>query len=428
MPTSIRSLLKPILIVTSGNFLEMFDFMVYGYYAQGISRAYFPNDDAFASMMATFAAFGAGFLMRPIGAIVLGAVLDRYGRRFGLLLTLGLMALGTLTIAFTPSYAHIGAAAPVLVVFGRLIQGLSAGVEVGGVSVYLFEIAQPGNKGFVASWQSASQQLAVVFAAVIGVSVGSLLSPQEMAAWGWRIPFIIGCALIPFLLIARSQLQETAEFAQRKVRPGLKDIARAMWSNGPIVLLGSMMVTLTTVAFYLITAYTPTYGSSVLHLSLTSAFVVTLCVGLSNFVILPISGALSDRIGRKPFLIAPAVAIILTSYPALSWLVSSPSFVRLLAVELWLSIGYAMYNGVLIVYLAEVMPLSVRTSAFSLAYSLATALFGGFTPLICTWLIHVTGNKAAPAFWLSGAGVVALIGVLVLSSMRNGVGERTAPS
>jgi MFS family permease len=426
MTSSARSLLKPILIVTSGNFLEMYDFMVYGYYAQGVAKAYFPSGDAFASLMATFAAFGAGFLMRPIGAIVLGAVLDRYGRRLGLLLTLGLMAVGTLTIAFTPAYAHIGVAAPLLVVAGRLIQGLSAGVEVGGVSVYLFEIARPENRGFVASWQSASQQLAVVFAALIGVLMASALSQQDMAAWGWRIPFIIGCALIPFLLIARSQLQETSEFLRREVRPGLAEIARTIWSNGPTVLLGTMMVTLTTVAFYLITAYTPTYGSSVLHLSLTSAFVVTLCVGVSNFVILPVSGAVSDRIGRRPLLIGAALAIVLTSYPGLSWLVSSPSFMRLLIVELWLSVAYATYNGALIVYLADMMPKAVRTSAFSLAYSLATALFGGFTPLICTWLIHRTGNRAAPGYWVSGAGIVALIGILAIRDGKDG--RRTGDS
>jgi MFS family permease len=412
-----KSGLSPIgsvLIVSAGNFLEMYDFMVYGYYAGAIAKAYFPGEDPYASTMAAFAAFGAGFLMRPIGAIVLGAVIDRHGRRNGLLLTLGLMAVGTLTIAATPAYARVGLAAPLLVLAGRLTQGLSAGVELGGVSVYLAEIAGPSNRGFMVSWQSASQQVAVVFAAAIGLIASAALSKAAMAAWGWRIPFVIGCALIPFLFMIRRGLQETPEFVARTDRPGMGDILSSVARNGVVVGLGAMMATLTTVAFYMITAYTPTYGAGVLHLSLTGAFVVTLCVGASNLVLLPIAGAASDRIGRPPLLIGAAGIVLTTGYPALRWLASDPGFGRLLAVELWLSAAYAAYNGAMVVYLTEVMPKAVRTSGFSLAYSLATASFGGFTPLVCTWLIHRTGDKAAPGLWLSAAAVVGLIGTLGL--------------
>jgi len=409
--------LRSVFIVSGGNFLEMYDFMVYGYYAEAIARAYFPSADPYASTMAAFAAFGAGFLMRPVGAILLGAVIDRHGRRGGLLITLGLMAVGTLTIAVTPSYARVGLAAPLLVLAGRLVQGLSAGVEVGGVSVYLAEIAGPSNKGFMVSWQSASQQLAVVFAALIGVVAAAGLTKAEMSAWGWRLPFIIGCALIPFLFLIRRRLEETPDFLARTERPSLSAILASVGRNGVVVLLGAMMATLTTVAFYMITAYTPTYGAGVLHLSSQSAFLVTLSVGLSNLLLLPVAGAVSDKIGRTPLLIGAAGLVLLTSYPALRWLVAEPSFARLLAVELWLSAVYAAYNGAMVVYLTEVMPKAVRTSGFSLAYSLATALFGGFTPLVCTWLIHRTGDKAAPGLWLSTAALVGLIGVLGLRAV-----------
>jgi MFS family permease len=401
-------------IVSSGNFLEMYDFMVYGYYAQAIGRAYFPATDPYASTLATFAAFGAGFLMRPVGAVVLGAVVDRLGRRTGLLITLGLMAVGTAAIAATPGYARIGLAAPLAVLIGRLVQGLSAGVELGGVSVYLAEMATPGTRGFWVSWQSASQQVAVVFAALLGVILADRLDARAMMAWGWRIPFILGCALVPFLFVIRSQLEETPEFAQRKERPSVRAILAAVGGHAPVILLGTMMVTLTTVAFYLVTAYTPTYGAAELRLSLRTAFIATLCVGLLNFMLLPAAGALSDRIGRTPLLVAAALLLLLTAYPALRWLVAAPSFQRLLAVELWLAALYATYNGAMVVYLTEVMPPAARTSAFSLAYSLATALFGGFTPLVCTWLIHATGDKAAPGFWVAAAAGVALIGVLGL--------------
>ena len=409
-----------VLLVSGGNFLEMYDFMVYGYYAGAIATAFFPSGDPYASTLAAFAAFGAGFLMRPLGAVWLGAFIDRHGRRKGLLLTLALMAVGTLTIAVTPPYARLGLAAPLMVLAGRLLQGLSAGVELGGVSIYLSEIAGPTNRGFLVAWQSASQQVAVVFAAAIGLAAGASLTRTQMADWGWRIPFLVGCALIPFLLLVRSRLAETPVFLARAARPGVRAILASLGGNAPVVALGAMMATLTTVAFYLITAYTPTYGAGVLRLSLPAAFAVTLCVGLSNLVLLPLAGAASDRLGRPPLLIGAAAALLLTSYPALRWLVADPGFARLLMVELWLSAGYAVYNGAMVVYLTEVVPAAARTAAFALAYSLATALFGGFTPLVCTWLIHVTGDKAAPGLWLSAAAAVGLAGVAGLSGRREG--------
>src|SRR6059058_569401 len=206
--------------VSSGNFLEMYDFMVFGYYASAIGQAFFPAGNAFLSLMLSLMTFGAEFLMRPLGAIVLGAYTDRHGRRAGLLLTLSLMAAGTLSLACTPGYEVLGWLAPTLVVAGRLLQGFSAGAELGGVSVYLAEIATPGHKGFYVSWQSASQQAAVIFAAILGVILSSVLPPQKMMLWGWRIPLLLGCAILPFLFRLRRSLQETDEFIARKHRPG----------------------------------------------------------------------------------------------------------------------------------------------------------------------------------------------------------------
>src|ERR1700738_2727197 len=197
--------------VISGNFLEMYDFMVYGYYASAIAKTYFPSGNDFVSLMLSLSVFGAGFMMRPLGALVLGAYIDRHGRRKGLILTLGLMAMGTLAVAAVPGYATIGIIAPVLVLLGRLLQGFSAGVELGGVSVYLSEIATKGNKGFYCSWQSGSQQVAVVFAALLGVILHDALPPEQMSAWGWRVPFLIGCLIVPFLFLIRRSLKETDE-------------------------------------------------------------------------------------------------------------------------------------------------------------------------------------------------------------------------
>jgi len=351
--------------------------------------------------------------MRPIGAIVLGSYIDRVGRRSGLILTLGLMSIGTAVIATLPGYATLGLIAPFVILVSRLIQGFSAGVELGGVSVYLSEIATPGHKGFYVSWQSASQQVAVMFSALVGVVLSFVLPPESMDRWGWRVPFFIGCLIIPLLFALRRSLAETDEFLARKQHPTGSQILRILLANWSIVFVGLLMVTMTTVSFYLITAYTPTFGASVLHLAALDSLLVTFCVGLSNFIWLPVMGALSDRIGRRPILITFTVLALLTAYPAMSWLTNAPSFGRLLLVQLWLSFIYGSYNGGMVVMLTEIMPVEVRTAGFSLAYSLATAVFGGFTPAICTYLINATGNRAMPGVWMSCAAALGLVGAII---------------
>jgi MFS family permease len=324
------------------------------------------------------------------------------------------MSIGTLVIAVLPGFAALGLLAPFLILVSRLIQGFSAGVELGGVSVYLSEIATPGHKGFYVSWQSPSQQVAVMFSALLGVLLTFLLPPAAMDKWGWRVPFLFGCLTIPLLFLLRRSLPETDAFLARKHTPTISQIMGTIAANWGIVLIGIMMVTMTTVSFYLITAYTPTFGASELHLAPTGNLIVTLCVGLSNFIWLPVMGALSDRIGRRPILIIFTLMAVATAYPAMNWLVGAPSFSRLLLVELWLSFIYASYNGGMVVMLTEIMPLEVRTAGFSLAYSLATAIFGGFTPAICTYLIHVTGNRAMPGAWMSCAAALGLIAAILV--------------
>ena len=414
-PVRVRTF-GPVVRVASGNFLEMYDFQVFGYYAPAIARAFFPSGNEFASLLLSLVTFGAGFLMRPLGAIALGAYMDHRGRRDGLLLTLGLMAIGTVSIVCTPSYASIGLIAPLLVVAGRLVQGLSAGVEAGSVSVYLYEFATPGHKGFYTSWQAASQQVAVMFAAVLGLGLTSRLTNDQMTRWGWRLPLLVGCMIIPLLFLLRRSLRETPEFLQRKRHPSPREILRTLVGNWRIVVLGILLAAMNTVWFYMITIYTPTFGSAVLHLAARDNMVVTLCVGTSNFFWIPIMGAVSDRIGRRSQLAAVSVLALLTAYPVLSWLVNGASFSRMMAVELWLSFLFASYNGAMAPFLTEITPADVRTSGFSLVHSSAAAIFGGFTPAISTYLIHATGNGAIPGLWLSFATACGLIATALLSS------------
>ena len=410
--TAFRSIVR----VASGNFLEMYDFMVFGYYAAAIGHAFFPSGNAYVSLMLSLATFGAGFLMRPLGAVVLGAYADRHGRRAGLLLTLTLMSFGIVSIACTPGYATLGLLAPLLVLIGRLLQGFSAGMELGGVSVYLAEIAPPGRKGFYVSWQSASQQVAVMVASLVGVVLTSRLTPEDMTQWGWRVPLLLGCLIIPVLFLLRRSLTETAEFTARRHHPGITEILSSLRANWKIVLVGTLMVVMTTVSFYMITAYTPTFGSTVLHLSSLDSLIVTLCVAASNLFWLPVMGSFSDRVGRKPLLLACTIAMLVSAYPVMAWLATAPDFSRLLITELWFSFLYASYNGAMVVLLTEIMPVEVRTSGFSLAYSLATAIFGGFTPVVSTYLIHTTHNPAIPGLWLSFAAACGLGAALTVKN------------
>src|ERR1700760_3246760 len=419
----IKSRIGAILRATSGNFLEQFDFFLFGFYAQDIAKAFFPAQNDTAALLNAYGVFWLGALMRPVGAVVLGAYIDRIGRRQGLIVTLALMALGTVVIAFCPSYASIGIAATIIVLVGRLIQGFSAGVELGGVSVYLSEIATPGNRGFYTSFQSSSQQVAIFVAAVIGFVLREAMPADTFldsigGIATWRIPFLIGCLIIPVIFFLRRTLEETPEFLKMKKHPTANEVFASAIANWRIVVLGMMIAVLTTTTFYFVTVYTPTFGKSVLKLSTQDALLVTLLVAVTNFIWNPVGGALSDRIGRKPVLLTIACLSFVTAYPALHWLVAAPTFGKMLTVEMMFSFYFGMYSGTMLGALVEVVPTHVRTTCFSLAFALAAGLFGTFTPFASTWLIDHTGDKASPGYWLMCAAVLGIIAALVV--YRNG--------
>ncbi len=420
-PPAIQSRIGAILRATSGNFLEQFDFFLFGFYASAIAKAFFPAQNDTAALLNTFGVFWLGALMRPVGAIVLGAYIDRIGRRKGLIVTLAIMAVGTVVITICPTYATIGIAAPIIVLVGRLLQGFSAGVELGGVSVYLSEIATPGNRGFYTSFQSASQQVAIVVASIVGFGLNELMPADMVAAWGWRIPFFLGCLIIPVIFILRRTLEETPAFLSMKKHPTTSEVFSSAAANWRIILLGMMLAAMTTVTFYFVTVYTPTFGKNVLKLSTQDALLVTLLVGITNFIWNPVGGALSDRIGRKPVLLAITGLSFVTAYPALLWLTAAPSFGKLLAVEMMFSLYFGVYSGTMLGSLVEVVPAHVRTTCFSLAFALAAALFGTFTPFASTILIDRTGDKASPGFWLmcaAASGFIAAIAIYRGSAVR----------
>jgi MFS transporter, MHS family, citrate/tricarballylate:H+ symporter len=418
----IKSRVGAILRATSGNFLEQFDFFLFGFYAQDIAKAFFPAADETAALLNAFGVFWLGALMRPIGAIVLGAYIDRIGRRQGLIVTLSLMALGTVVIAFCPGYAAIGIAAPIIVLIGRLIQGFSAGVELGGVSVYLSEIATPGNRGFYTSFQSSSQQVAIFVAAIIGfVLKQGIPGDSFLDSMGgiakWRIPFFVGCIIIPVIFVLRRSLEETPAFLAMKKHPTASEVFASAIANWRIVILGMMIAVLTTTTFYFITVYAPAFGKE-LNLSPTGTLLVTLLVAVTNFIWNPVGGAVSDRIGRKPVLLTIAGLSFVTAYPALSWLSTEPTLGKLLAVQMMFSFYFGVYSGTMLGCLVEIVPAHVRTTCFSIAFALAAALFGTFTPYVSTKLISLTDqDKASPAFWLMFG---ALLGIIAALSVYRG--------
>ncbi len=387
-----RKKIGDVIRVASGNFLEQYDFFVYGFYDSYIGRAFFPNEDPIASLMLSFATFGVGFLMRPLGAVILGAYIDRHGRRVGLILSL---TVGTLSIAVTPSYAQIGMAAPLIVLVGRLLQGFSAGVELGGVSVYLAELATPGNRGFYTSWQSASQQVAAIVAALIGVALSASVSQADMAAWGWRIPLLIGCSVIPVILWLRRSLAETEAFHQIQnaqcvgsVPHGGAKLESRAHRHGPVDLHHDDVL-----PEYGLHADVRTGGSS------PRGHVRPGCGRVRRL------GEFHLVAGRgrhfRPDRALPAAVRnsraghrVVVSRHALA--VGAPSFAKLLAVVMLYSSFFGLYNGAMIPLLAEMMPPAVRTAAFSLAFSLATAVFGSFTPLVSTWLIKSRTGRRRP--------------------------------
>jgi MHS family citrate/tricarballylate:H+ symporter-like MFS transporter len=419
-PPQIKSRIGAILRATSGNFLEQFDFFLFGFYAPYIAKAFFPSQDETAALLNTFGVFWLGALMRPVGAIFLGAYIDRIGRRLGLIVTLAIMAVGTLTITLCPTYASIGVAAPAIVLIGRLLQGFSAGVELGGVSVYLSEIATPGNRGFYTSFQSASQQVAIFVAALIGYALNEFVQGDTVMAFAggggiakWRIPFFIGCLIVPVIFVLRRTLEETPAFLSMKKHPSTSEVFASAAVNWKIILLGMMLAAMTTVTFYFVTVFTPSFGKE-LHLSAQDSLLVTLLVAVTNFIWNPVGGALSDRIGRRPVLLAITGLSFVTAYPVLIWLTAAPTFGKLLAVGMMFSLYFGVYSGAMLGALVEIVPAHVRTTCFSLAFALAAALFGTFTPFAALKLTAITGDKASPGFWLMCAAASGFIAAIAI--------------
>jgi MFS family permease len=408
---------RTIVATTIGNALEFFDFTVYGFLALVIGKLFFPTFDSYGQLLLTVASFGVGFIMRPLGGIVIGAYADRAGRKKAMTLTIFLMALGCAMIAATPTYAQIGVAAPVLIVLARLIQGFSAGGEVGASTTLLVEHATPANRGYLASWQFASQGLGILLGAAVVGGLSFALGPQGMESWGWRVPFVIGMLIAPVGMYIRRHLEESLDVKAVPApgaAPRRSSLSEVCGEHGKTVLSAVLAITGGTAAAYVVTFYMPTYAVRELGLPPTVALFGAALTGLLSFALAPLVGLLSDRTGRKRLIVWGRIAMMLLIYPGFLWLNMSPTPAVLFTVVGLLSIALVVQTVPAITMLPEMFPKHVRASGMSLVYSVGVSVFGGFSPFVSTWLVGASGNKLAPAWYLLGMTLVSLLGLLWL--------------
>ncbi|MFM0305951.1 MFS transporter [Paraburkholderia sediminicola] len=406
---------KAVISATIGNALEWFDIIVFGFFAITISKIFFPAKDEFTSLLMTVATFGVSFFVRPIGAIVLGVYADRAGRKAALSLSMLMMTAGTLTIGFAPTYASIGAWAPVLIVISRVIQGFSAGGEFGSSTTFLLEHTPESERGFYASWQVASQGLTALLAALFGLMV-ALLPADAQLSWGWRVPFFFGALIGPVGFYIRRKVDETPQFVAEVQKPVTADVCASAtpsrWRGLAGLLPATGLIVLSTIGSYVLLLYMPTYAIRQLHLTPSLAYYSVMAAGTVQFVLSPYFGTLSDRIGAARVMVPGALVVGLGMYPALAYIDATPSVMRLVAMQFVLGIGLAAYFAPVPALMGRLFPTRSRTTGLSVSYSLAVTIFGGFAPFIVTWLIGKTGDNLAPAYYVGFGALVSLVALI----------------
>ncbi len=388
----------------AGNALEFYDFLAYTTFAVYIGRAFFPARTEFASLLLSLATFGVGFVTRPVGGFLIGSFADRAGRRPALMLTIGLMAFGTLAVAATPSYSVIGIGAPVILVIARLIQGLALGGEVGPSTAVLLECAPPGWRGAYVSWQAASQGVAILAAGLIGAALGAILDKEQLASWGWRVPFALGLVIVPVGLYIRRRLPETLlAAASRRGGSALQVILRRHLRS---LVLGILIIMCLTISTY-VGNYMTTYALTTLGLPASQAMLATMVQGAIIAGLAFWGGRLSDRFGRKPVMVISRIAVILVIYPAFLFLATVKTTWALLSVQALLTV-LGMGSVAALAALTEIFPNEVRSSGLAICYAVSVSVFGGTTQFVIAWLIGTTGDPLSPAYYVIATSLISL--------------------
>jgi len=404
--------IRHVIAVSVGNALGFYDFLTYVYFAVYISKAFFPSGDPTAALLSAYAASFVGFLARPVGAMIIGPMGDRIGRKAAMTFSFALMGVGVVGVALTPTYAQIGIAAPILVVLFRLVQGFALGGEVGPTTAYLIEAAAPERRGFYASLQYATQDAGVLVAGIIGTVLAATLTADQLQGWGWRVAILIGASIVPFGLWMRRSLPETLHTADdAALAPdatvGSTAAKTSLRPYAPLIVYGLMMLAAGTIGSY-VGSYMTTYALTELKLPATVAFGVIIVNGGFAVIFEPISGWLSDKYGRKVVMLLPGVAMLASIFPAF-WLIAAyrTPFVFYAAIA-WVTILQALSTTPVVTVLTETLPPRVRSGVVSTVYAFAISIFGGSTQFMLTWLLAATKNPLVPAYYWTVAAVVGL--------------------
>ena len=402
---------KSIAAITIGNGLEFYDFVVYSFFATLIGRLYFPVSDPTGQLLLSFATFGVGFLMRPLGGLLIGMYADRVGRKPAVALTLWLMGLSSVIFVVTPTYAQIGMLAPIMILLARLVQGFAIGGEMGASTALLLEYADNRSRGFYTGWQPFSQGLAALFGALVGLFLSNVLEPAALEAWGWRAAFVIGILVIPVGLVIRRRLEETAPAAAESESGSTMQLLR---EHRRALVASILLMVGVASSTYIVVYYLSNYAVSQLHMPLSLGIWAACVAAAVQVVLSPFAGWLSDRLGRRPVVLWSRVALLVMIYPAFVLINAEPSLTRLLLVVGCLSVPMSMTSPASMVLVSEVLPQRLRATGLSIAYCVAIAIFGGFAQFFSTELIHLTANPNAPAFYVIGCGLVSLIGLAMV--------------
>jgi MFS family permease len=417
MSTATRN--RQIFAAVIGNALEWYDFVIYGFMTVIISRLFFPADSEYASLLIAMATFGVGFFMRPVGGVLIGLYADRRGRKAALQLIILLMTIATAMIAFAPTYAAIGIAAPAIMVLARLLQGAATGGEFASATAFLIESSPPERRGFFGSLQMVGQSIAALSGATAGMLVTQGLTPEQIDDWGWRLPFLFGLLIGPVGLWMRRHLSETEEFVaasqDETQHLGLIAVLREHLRD---VLVCFGLVVSATIMFYVVLIYMPTYAKTQLNIPLKDAFTAQVAGLIFLTVLIPLFGILSDRIGRRAVLMLAALLYLVLTYPMMAWMLAEPSLIRLAIMQVALCSAIAVGFGAISTALAEQFPVRQRSTGLALAYNMAVMIFGGFAQLIVTWLIKETGSLLAPSFYVMFGATVGLVAAYFINDQR----------
>ena len=406
---------KEIVAASIGNALEFYDLLIYGYFAVVIGKLFFPSDNETTSLLLAVGSFGISFLMRPLGAMVLGSYADRAGRKASLTMSILIMMIGTAMITFTPSYEQIGLAAPLIIIVARMLQGFSTGGEFGAATAFMVEHADAKRRGFFASWQLSTQGLATILAAGVSALLSYLLTDVQLNDWGWRVAFGIGLLIGPVGFYIRSQIDETPDFQKVAADLPKRTPLRDVLIKGHVSLLLAIGVVAGATAFnYVHKLYMPTYALKQLHIAATSSYMGALVTGVTLMIMAPVFGGMSDRHGRFRVISVALLLTGLSSYPMFVLLNAFPSVTTLLIVQAVVGVLIAATLGPIPAMLADIFPTSIRGTGLALSYNFSVTLFGGFAPLIVTWMIEATGSKLAPSFYVMGTVLISVIAVIAL--------------